>query len=53
MTATVYVAMFRSLMDTLTEVDVTAPTFIAIASRWCQATDWTEADPVAMGHRTS
>jgi len=47
-TTKLYLATFRSLRDTLTELKVTAPIFIAIESRWCQASSWTPDNPVAI-----
>lgn len=49
-TTKVYVASFRSLISTLSELQVTAPVFMGIETRGCQATSWTEANPVAIGH---
>jgi hypothetical protein len=50
-TAKVYVASFQSLLGTLTEFKVSAPTFVSIATRSCNAANWTEANPVAIGQR--
>lgn len=50
-TSKVYVASFRSLVSTLTELHVEAPIFVAIESRGCQAVGWTEDNPVAIALR--
>jgi hypothetical protein len=49
-TTKLYVASFSSLLDTLTDLKVDAPVFIAIATR-CSAADWEEGNPTAIGQR--
>ena len=51
-TTKLYVASFASLLGTLTDLKVTAPVFIAVATRWCNAgTDWMETNPIAIGQK--
>jgi len=45
-----YVSSFYSLLDTLTELKVSAPIFVSIATK-CTGADWTEDNPIAIGQK--